>query len=158
MRGVILVCACVALLILIAACAQQTVVPPGTNLEDATMLVAKTMYCPVCPGVPLDVCETQACVQWRALIHQKLSDGQSPEQIQQYFYEQYGERVLGTPRAQGLNLFIYLIPIFAIAIGGGLLFWIARSRIDSRRHRANEASEISDEYRERIERELREAN
>lgn len=123
------------------------------NLDDATMRVAKNLYCPVCPGVPLDVCETQACIQWRALIREKLAAGQRPEQIEKYFLEQYGERVLGAPRAQGFNLIVYLAPLLAVIVGGGLLYFTARRW---RQMRAVAPPAMSDEYRARIERELQE--
>ena len=56
--------------------------------------VARQLYCPVCPNTPLDVCETQACSDWRELIRTKLNAGESDRQIIDYFVAQYGERVL----------------------------------------------------------------
>lgn len=128
------------------------------NLDAETLRVAKGLYCPVCPGVPLDVCDTQACEQWRGLIKQKLSDGQSPAQIEAYFVEQYGERVLGAPRAEGLNLLVYALPAFAVAAGAALLYLFAQRRIarGPADERPTALSPASIEYRSRIERELRE--
>ena len=62
--------------------------------DDEVNAIAKDLYCPVCENVPLDVCPTQACAQWRALIREKLIDGWSEQQIKQYFVDQYGDRVL----------------------------------------------------------------
>ena len=36
--------------------------------DDEVNAIAKRLYCPVCENVPLDVCPTQACAQWRELI------------------------------------------------------------------------------------------
>jgi len=41
--------------------------------DNDVNLVAKKLYCPVCPNTPLDVCETQACKDWRAQIKDQLS-------------------------------------------------------------------------------------
>lgn len=127
----------------------------GSGLDAATMQVAKGLYCPVCPGVPLDVCDTQACQQWRADIRARLETGETPAQIQAYFVSQYGERVLGAPRAEGLNLFVYALPAFAVAAGAALLYLFVSLRVPTAR--ANGASTAAvNPYRERIESELSE--
>src|SRR5512146_2918350 len=69
---------------------------PGSTPNDVNR-VAKQLYCPVCPNTPLNVCETQACQDWRELIRQKLSAGASDQEIITYFVAQYGQRVLATP-------------------------------------------------------------
>lgn len=125
------------------------------DLDAQTLQVAKGLYCPVCPGTPLDVCETQACQQWRELIKQKLSQGQSPAQIEAYFVSQYGERVLGAPRAQGLNLIVYALPAFAVSGGAALLYLFAARRVKTTPASSAETRAVSDEYRSRIEQELK---
>lgn len=142
------------LLIITAPSAIAPTKPPATNLDDETMRVAQALYCPVCPGVPLDVCNTQACQQWRALIREKLAAGQTPAQIEEYFVSQYGERVLGAPTPQGFNLTIYLAPLAAILMGGGILYFSARRWMSTRDR--GQATPAPTEYRDRIERELKE--
>lgn len=142
------------LLVVTAPSAIAPTKPVASNLDDQTMRVASSLYCPVCPGVPLDVCETQACQQWRALIKEKLATGQTREQIQQYFVAQYGERVLGAPTPQGFNLTIYIAPLAAILIGFGLLLFAARQWMASKPPPPRAAA--PGDYRERIERELKE--
>ena len=39
------------------------------------------MYCPVCENIPLDVCPTDACIQWRQEIGVQLADGKTPDEI-----------------------------------------------------------------------------
>lgn len=128
--------------------------PVPTDLDAATLVVAKGLYCPVCPGVPLDVCDTQACQQWRALIREKLGEGQTAAQIETYFVEQYGERVLGAPRAQGWNLIVYALPAFALSGGAALLYLFVQRR--TRNASPSPQSPVSDAYRSRIENELQE--
>lgn len=129
----------------------------SSDLDAETMRVAKGLYCPVCPGVPLDVCDTQACEQWRALIKQKLTDGQTEAQIDAYFEQQYGERVLGAPRAEGFNLIVYALPSFAVAAGAALLYLFAQHRTLSITPLAPpDVSLPPSPYRSRIEQELKE--
>ena len=100
--------------------AQDT--PPIIPSDDEVNAIAKQLYCPVCENIPLDVCPTQACAQWRDLIREKLSQGWSENQIKTYFVEQYGDRVLATPPARGLNWLVYIIPPIAILAGAFILF------------------------------------
>jgi cytochrome c-type biogenesis protein CcmH len=85
--------------------------------DDEVNQVAKNLYCPVCENIPLDVCPTPACAQWRELIREKLSLGWSKEQIENYLVEQYGDQVLAIPPKSGLNWLIYALPPLII-IGG----------------------------------------
>jgi cytochrome c-type biogenesis protein CcmH len=98
-----------------------------TPSDDDVNAIAKGLYCPVCENVPLDVCPTQACAQWRETIRLKLSEGWSEQQIKDYFVEQYGARVLATPPARGLNWLVYVLPPAAFLGGAILLFRVLRS-------------------------------
>jgi cytochrome c-type biogenesis protein CcmH len=75
------------------------------------------MYCPICKNVTLDVCPTQACTQWRQVIREKLSQGWTKAQIEEYFAVQYGDSVLAEPPARGVNWLVYLVPaVLLVAI------------------------------------------
>jgi cytochrome c-type biogenesis protein CcmH len=85
--------------------------------DDDVNRIAKQLFCPVCENTPLDVCPTQACAQWRALIRQKLAEGWTEAQIKQYFVEQYGARVLSEPPRSGLNWLVYIVPPVLFVVG-----------------------------------------
>src|SRR5262245_61490434 len=85
-----------------------------TPSDNDVNRVARQLYCPVCENVPLDVCPTQACAEWRADIRERLAQGWTDEQIKAYFAQQYGDRVLAQPPARGLNLLLYLLPLLAL--------------------------------------------
>lgn len=95
--------------------------------DDEVNAIAKQLYCPVCENIPLDVCPTQACRQWREAIREKLAAGWSEEQIKQYFVEQYGASVLATPPAKGINLLVYFLPPAALLAGAFILLRTLRS-------------------------------
>ncbi len=96
--------------------------PTPVITDDMVNAIAKQLYCPVCENIPLDVCGTQACAQWRELIREKLQEGWTEEQIKAYFAQQYGERVLATPRPRGFSLLIYVFPPLAILLGVFILY------------------------------------
>jgi cytochrome c-type biogenesis protein CcmH len=86
--------------------------------DDEVNEVAKDVYCPVCESTPLDVCPTQACADWRELIRTKLAEGQSREEILDYFARQYGDGVLANPPRRGVSLIIlWIVPIVGVLLG-----------------------------------------
>jgi cytochrome c-type biogenesis protein CcmH len=89
--------------------------------DDEVNAIAKELYCPVCENIPLDVCPTQACAEWREDIRDKLSQGWSEEEIKQYFINRYGDRVVAAPPARGLNWLVYVLPPLFIILGAVFL-------------------------------------
>lgn len=129
------------------------------NVDNEVIRISKNLYCPVCPATPLDVCSTQACVQWRDLIKQKLLAGENEEQIRAYFIAQYGDRVLGAPPPEGFNLGAYVLPFLLLLAGGGVLFLTLRGWVKSRAVASPETlapAGISGEYAARLAQELKE--
>ncbi len=129
--------------------------------------VARELWCPLCNGVRLDNCDLQACVQMREVISEKLQAGESTDSIKAYFVQQYGDVVLGQPSTEGFNLIAWLFPILAAVVGLG---WVAYLVVTwSKKKQAAtvaagaapspntaRATQESDDYMKRVERELRE--
>ncbi len=129
-----------------------------TPSDDEVNRVASQLYCPVCESTPLDVCPTQACAQWREVVRQKLAQGWTDEQIKTYFVELYGERVLATPPARGLNLLMYIAPPLGILFGVYLVWRTLRKRAPAAAAPVEApppADAATDEYVRRLEEELR---
>jgi cytochrome c-type biogenesis protein CcmH len=158
----------VAILLLIAltgvALAQDGTLPTPTPVAsgqvtaDEVNRIAKQMYCPVCENEPLDACRTAACQQWRAQIGQMLSEGQSEQQIKDYFVARYGVRVLAQPPAQGTSLLLYVLPIVGLIIGAVIVVWLLR-RLRARGAQlplaAAAPKSSGAEYIDRVERDLK---
>lgn len=90
---------------------------PTTDVaDDDVNRVARELYCPICENTPLDVCETQACEDWRQLIREKLTAGQSDEEIIAYFADVYGERARATPATEGFSLIVWIAPLVLAAV------------------------------------------
>lgn len=96
----------------------QTAVAQQPITDDQVNEVAKGLYCPICESTPLDVCPTQACIDWRAQIRDLLAHGQTKEQIYTYFAQRFGDGVLAEPPRRGANLILWLFPIGAVLVGG----------------------------------------
>ncbi len=131
--------------------------PQPTVSDDQVNAVARQLYCPVCENIPLDVCQTQACLQWRDLIRQLLAQGKSPDYIKQYFVTNYGDRVLGVPPLNPLILAAYIL--LGLAFLGGVFIVVRVLRSMNRAPAAPAAPAVpppsDDPYMRRLEEELK---
>jgi len=130
-----------------------------TPSADDVNAIAKQLYCPVCENTPLDVCETEACKQWRELIRQQLAEGWTEEEIKDYFVKNYGARVLSEPPKEGINWLAYIVPPVIIFAGAFILYrtlmaWRAASETETPDEAAPPLS-AEDDYLSRLEEELR---
>jgi len=136
---------------------------PPIPTDDEVNAVAKKLYCPVCPNTPLDVCETQACKDWREQIRDQLAAGWSEQQIMDYFIQQYGERVLGEPQRSGFTSMVWVLPLIAVLLGIVIVWQVLRSwrlkrveQVSPEISTPNSSDWISKELRALVEKELKE--
>lgn len=132
---------------------------PAYPTDDDVNRVAKKLYCPVCPNTPLDVCETQACKDWRAQIRDELAQGWTEQQIIDYFVAQYGERVLAEPQRKGFTSLVWLLPVISALLGLWIVYEILKGwRKQKQKSQAviSQNAELPLEVLKRIEQELRE--
>lgn len=135
----------------------QDATPPVPVTDNDVNAVAKQLYCPVCENVPLDVCPTVACEQWRATIREKLEEGWAEPQILDYFAAQYGERVLARPSTRGMGVLVWVIPPIIVAAGIGILWRFLRGQTrPAAAPSAPAQAAPEDEYAARLEQALRE--
>jgi cytochrome c-type biogenesis protein CcmH len=131
--------------------------------DDQVNAVAKQLFCPVCESTPLDVCSTQACAEWRELIRTKLAEGQTPDQIKDYFAAQYGVRVLAEPPKRGFTWWIYIIPPVLMLIG---VYVLVRALQSMRKpvvesdttEETEQPGPVQDDYLRRVEEEIKKRN
>lgn len=134
--------------------------------DDEVNRVARNLYCPVCQNVPLEVCETAACADWREQVRTLLAQGYTEEQVRQYFVNRFGTKTVGMPQDTVSQLLTILLPfgviaVIGIVIGFNLLVW-RRNRVkqqiieDEKMGIADEEAPSQDDYRARLEAELKE--
>lgn len=126
----------------------------GGPSDDEVNAIAKNLYCPVCENVPLDVCPTLACQQWREQIADKLAQGWTEQQIYDFFVQQYGDRVLAAPPARGLNWLIYVLPPAAILVAAFYLYRNMNAWLKPQTEMATPAKARKSDYIQQLEDEL----
>ncbi len=138
----------------------QDSTPSKPVTADEINAVAKQMYCPVCENIPLDVCPTDACQQWREEIGVELAAGKTSDEIKSAFVARYGDRVVGTPEDPTLRALSLITPpvvaIIAILIAGWVVLRWRRNRQVANRITVPIGSEAAsdDDYRARLEQDL----
>ena len=121
--------------------------------EEEYREVVDQLGCIQCNMRPLFGCETPTCIDSKGLVRQKLTEGESPDEIVQFFVDRYGDSILLNPPARGLNLLIWVLPAVALLAGG---FAIGRVFGNKRApRRPTYASSNDDEYESRVDEELR---
>ena len=137
---------------LLAALSLPAVVGAQGPGEVTVNDVASELYCPLCSGLTVDVCELEVCDEMRLII-----DGEDPEQIKTYFIEQYGQAVVGMPSTEGFHLTAWVMPVLALlAAIAVFVFWLrSKPTVPSRDERVASGARTTSDYEAQLERELR---
>lgn len=107
-------------LLLLAAIAILALPRPAyadDPLAAKELQVEQRLGCPICTNLPLNVCDNQLCQEMRGVIHQKLNEGETPDQVVAYFVSRYGDAVLLSPPQRGFSLAAWYLPFLALALG-----------------------------------------
>ena len=95
---------------------------PKTTLGD----VEDEVMCQVC-GTPLELAtEAPQAQRERAFIQRLIDRCQSKKQVKAALAAEYGDDVLALPGNDGFDLAAYLVPGFALLLGGGALAFAAK--------------------------------
>jgi cytochrome c-type biogenesis protein CcmH len=95
-------------------------------LEAKTRDVSKGLRCPVCRGESIQDSPAELSAQMRNVVREQLASGKSPDQVRAYFTEKYGEWILLQPKAEGVNLLVYLLPAVFVIGGGAIVLRAAK--------------------------------
>lgn len=125
--------------------------------------IAQQLICQCGCGVVLSDCSHAVCYfrdEMTALIEQQLAQGKSEEQIIAFFVARYGEQVLASPPKRGFNLVAWITPFVAILAGAAIIVFTLRAWVkrgsQAQTTTTTEIEEGEEEYRRRVEEELKE--
>jgi len=111
---------------------QPAVVPPALSaaqdsvIDRDTRALASQLRCPVCQGLSIEDSPSELSQQMRALVRDQLRAGKSPDEVKRYFVSKYGEWILLSPPAHGVNTLIYALPLVALVSGAALIAVVVR--------------------------------
>ena len=102
-----------------AAAAQSAMA--DSVLDVRTGEVASQLRCPVCQGESIEASPSTLAQEMRTLVRQQLAAGRTPDEVKAYFVSRYGEWVLLQPRASGVNLAVYVLPLVMLLAGAAVV-------------------------------------
>jgi cytochrome c-type biogenesis protein CcmH len=93
---------------------------PGVDslLDKRVKAVSSRLRCPVCQGESIQDSPAELSSQMRTLVREQLASGRSEQDVLDYFTQKYGQWILLEPKAEGINLLVYWLPVVFIVIGG----------------------------------------
>ncbi len=92
-------------------------------IEQKAQTIDKKLIAPCCWTATLDQHFSEVSEEMKSEIRDRLTKGESEQQILAHFEEKYGERVLSEPKAAGFNMTVWIFPFIALAFG---LFMLSR--------------------------------
>ncbi len=129
---------------------------PLTPIQQAALKKASQSVlcgCADCPPTILRDCMCHWARDARDVMTEQAQGGETAEQIAAAYIEKYGERYLAAPKKEGFDLLLWILPAVLFAAATAFLWFFLKTQ----KERAEEtaAEQPSDEYRERIENELK---
>ena len=96
------------------------------QLDTQTYDIAQELMCPVCRGQTVANSNSDLAHDMRMVIRQKLKEGESKQQILDYFRARYGDTILSSPPKRGVNLVLWLLPLIGLISGLIFLIWFLK--------------------------------
>ena len=131
-----------------------------TPLDAEAHEIASDLNCPVCKGESVAESTATLAEEMRSLIQKKLEQGESREEILQYFVDRYGDGILRETPRSGFNLGLWVLPVLGLIVGFGVSVRAAYGRRSRRSVIAStepsDLSGMSEEELARYERQLEE--
>jgi cytochrome c-type biogenesis protein CcmH len=93
--------------------------------------IEEALTCQCGCGLTVAACNHLQCgfaIPARERIAKGLAEGQTAEQILEGFKNEYGEKVLSSPIAEGFNVLAWIAPYLTIAVAGTLMFAFFRRK------------------------------
>jgi len=120
-------------LTLILAAAPAFAVNPDEMLSDPALeararTLSAELRCMVCQNQSIDDSNAELAKDLRLLVRERITDGDSDEQVLNYIVSRYGEFVLLKPRFSLRTLLLWGAPVLLILAGGVSLIVFARKR------------------------------
>jgi cytochrome c-type biogenesis protein CcmH len=132
----------------------------GTTVEEGPLdvqlrEVSKTLRCAVCQSESIWESNAGLAKQMREVIRERLEQGQSPDEIRDYFVSRYGEYILLKPGKHGMNWILWVGPFVLLLIGLFFLYrTLSRWVTQTASAESPELPPINEQERKRIDQEL----
>ena len=109
-------------------------------LEARARAISAELRCMVCQNQSIDDSNAELAKDLRVLVRERISAGDSDEQVMDYIVSRYGDFVLLKPRVVTNTILLWGMPIFLLLVGGAVIV-----QQISRRRRLASVEPLSDD-------------
>lgn len=122
---------------------QPDEILPDAALETRARQISAGLRCLVCRNESIDESNAPLARDLRLLVRERLVAGDSDDQVRAFLVDRYGEYVLLTPQADGINLILWLAgpAMLIVATGLGVVYIRGRTPSDSPAESLTEAEQ-----------------
>ena len=89
----------------------------NTQQEERARKLFKELRCIVCSGESINDSNADMAKDMRLVVREKISQGETNEEIIKYFYDRYGDTILLEPKLKDDTYILWLSPFIFIVIG-----------------------------------------
>lgn len=120
------------LLLILMLASPVLAVEPSEMLDDPVLeararVISKGLRCVVCQNENIDDSNAGIAGDLRVLLRERLTVGETDEEVVQYIVDRYGEYVLLKPTFFGSNMILWLAgPLLLLGGGFGAILFIRR--------------------------------
>jgi cytochrome c-type biogenesis protein CcmH len=113
-----------------ALAVQPDEVLADANLEARARGLSRELRCMVCQNQSIDDSDAPLARDLRILVRERLTKGDSDEQVMSFLVSRYGEFVLLKPPFEWHTAILWLTPLFAVLAGAiAMLAAVRRRRV-----------------------------
>jgi cytochrome c-type biogenesis protein CcmH len=122
-----------ALLLVLAVGGPARAVDPDEMLKDSQLeararQIGQQLRCLVCQNESIDDSNADLARDLRKIVRERITAGDSDQQVIAYLRARYGDFVLLKPPFEPATWALWLTPPFVLLVGGALAFAILRRR------------------------------
>jgi cytochrome c-type biogenesis protein CcmH len=99
-------------------------------LEARARQISSELRCLVCQNQSIDISDADLAKDLRVIVRERLTAGESDQQVFDYVVARYGEFVLLKPSFSSRNLVLWGAPFGLVLMGAGVMFIASRRRAD----------------------------
>jgi cytochrome c-type biogenesis protein CcmH len=86
--------------------------------EARVQALGKQLRCPMCQGLSIADSGSSAARAQMDKVRELVAAGKTDQEIRDFFVSRYGEWALLEPPASGMNLLVWVLPLFLLVFGG----------------------------------------
>ena len=113
--------AVVVIVLSLGVAAAVLISSPPSDVDRVAHLAA-ILRCPVCDNESIASSPSETARELHALIEEWVSEGQSDDQIIDFFVSTYGEEVLLDPPDDARTVLLWVLPLLGVAVGVAVVF------------------------------------